>query len=120
MIGDSIEDFMVKPSVQIRREKDAEKKVGNIDSSISDGESCECGLKISQGNIHLYIKVLSKYTKNKSDHLNLQEELRKKFCEETLPTFFTQLDKHLCGNNGGNGYFVGDSVSTFQVDSSDS
>ena len=29
MIGDSVEDFMVKPSVQIRREKDAEKKAGN-------------------------------------------------------------------------------------------
>ena len=27
MIGDSVEDFMVKPSVQIRREKDLEKKV---------------------------------------------------------------------------------------------
>ncbi len=30
MIADSIEDFMVKPSVPIRREKDAEKKVQTI------------------------------------------------------------------------------------------
>ena len=30
MIADSIEDFMVKPSVPIRREKDAEKKVQAI------------------------------------------------------------------------------------------
>ena len=30
MIGDSVEDFMVKPSVQIRREKDLEKKVRQL------------------------------------------------------------------------------------------
>jgi len=39
-----------------------------------------------------------------------REELKKKFVEEELPVFFGNFEKILKQNNGGDGYFVGDSV----------
>jgi len=39
-----------------------------------------------------------------------KEELRKKYIEEQLPAFLDKLEVLLVANNGGNGYFVGDSL----------
>ena len=40
-----------------------------------------------------------------------QAALKKTLGEETVPEFFTMYENLLVGNNGGDGYFVGDSVS---------
>lgn len=40
----------------------------------------------------------------------MQTELQKKFVEEQLPAFLTNLDKILKSNKGGDGFFVGDGL----------
>ena len=44
--------------------------------------------------------------------INTKAELKKKFIEEQLPVSLDGLEKLLTGNKGGDGYFVGDAVST--------
>jgi len=39
-----------------------------------------------------------------------KEELKKKYIEEQLPEFLNKLEALLVSNNGGKGYFVGDSL----------
>jgi glutathione S-transferase len=39
-----------------------------------------------------------------------KEELKKKYIEEQLPAFLDKLEALLVSNNGGDGYFVGDSL----------
>ena len=44
-------------------------------------------------------------------HLSFQSDLGKRWEEEQKPTFLRNLENLLISNNGGDGYFVGDSVS---------
>jgi glutathione S-transferase len=39
-----------------------------------------------------------------------KEQMKKKYVEEQLPAFLDRLEALLVSNNGGNGYFVGDSL----------
>jgi len=39
-----------------------------------------------------------------------KEQMKKKYVEELLPSFLDKLEAILASNNGGNGYFVGDSL----------
>jgi len=39
-----------------------------------------------------------------------KEQLKKKYVEELLPAFLDNLEAILGSNNGGNGFFVGDSL----------
>ena len=47
--------------------------------------------------------------------LLLQEELKKQMFGKTLPERLTIFEKLLTSNNGGDGYFVGDKVSYFEM-----
>ena len=42
-----------------------------------------------------------------------KEELRTKFVKEQSPVFLADLEKLLVGNNGGDGFFVGEEVHLF-------
>ena len=42
-------------------------------------------------------------------------ELRKTFAEETLPRFFSHLEKQFLRNNEGKGWFVGENISWADV-----
>ena len=41
--------------------------------------------------------------------------MKKTYIEETLPTFLNNFEKLLKANKNGDGYFVGDSVSTYSL-----